>query len=420
MTRSWRIVLPTATLALAILLPAPVQGTDGRIPAFARKYGVSCILCHQPAPRLNAFGEEFAGNGFVMVRGETPVDTMNAADPLLRLQRDLPLAVRMDAYLTGLTESGDGLVATDLQTPWGVKLLTGGQVSDNVSYYMYFYLSERGEVAGLEDAYLQFNDVLGSGVDVIAGQFQISDPLFKRELRLEYEDYNLYRVRVGDTRADLAYERGFMASKGLWSGGDLVVGLVNGQGIAGSTSERLYDTDAWKNTMARFSQDVGSALRVGAFVYTGLERSEGLESDFLVWGPDLTWTVTPQVEVNANFLRRTDENPFFLDRCATGDLRCDAAAGDLETTVDGWLGELIWSPTGPAGRWFFTALYNRIDSDRPVFTVRQGEAAPLDRYETLGVTANWLQARNIRLMGEVGWDFDRERWRFTTGVVTAF
>src|SRR3546814_13507529 len=56
---------------------------------------------------------------------------------------------------------------------------------------------ERGEVAGLEDAYLQFNDVLGSGVDVIAGQFQVSDPLFKRELRLEYEDYMPYRVRVG-------------------------------------------------------------------------------------------------------------------------------------------------------------------------------------------------------------------------------
>ena len=32
----------------------------------------------------------------------------------------------------------------------------------------------------------------------------MSDPLFKRELRLGYEDYQPYRVRVGDTRADLS------------------------------------------------------------------------------------------------------------------------------------------------------------------------------------------------------------------------
>lgn len=51
-------------------------------------------------------------------------------------------------------------------------------------------------MAGLEDAYVQFTDVGGSGVSVIAGQFQVSDPLFKRELRLEYEDYQPYRVRV--------------------------------------------------------------------------------------------------------------------------------------------------------------------------------------------------------------------------------
>lgn len=34
------------------------------IPAFARKYGASCSLCHAPFPRLTAFGERFAANGF--------------------------------------------------------------------------------------------------------------------------------------------------------------------------------------------------------------------------------------------------------------------------------------------------------------------------------------------------------------------
>ncbi|MEQ9400339.1 MAG: hypothetical protein RJQ04_14350 [Longimicrobiales bacterium] len=412
--RATRLTL-VAFLA-ALLMPAPVQAD--RIPSFARKYGVSCALCHQPAPRLNAFGEDFAGNGFMLARGEVPPDTMMAGDPLLRLQRSLPLAVRMDAYLTGLTESGDGVVATDLQTPWGVKILSGGQVSDDVAYYLYFYMSERGEVVGLEDAYLQFNDVLGTGVDVIAGQFQVSDPLFKRELRLEYEDYNPYRVRVGDVRADLAYERGFMASKGLWGGADLVAGLVNGRGLSHASDEKLYDTDGWKNVFGRISQDVGASLRVGGFVYGGTESVEGVESDFLTWGPDMTAVFGSTLEINGGFLRRVDDNPFFLDGCGAADPRCED--GSPETTVDSWLAEAIWAPSGPLGRWFFTGLYNRVTSDRPVFTVRQGESGPLDRYETLGVTASYLKARNIRLLGEVSRDLRLDRWRFTAGVVTAF
>ncbi|MFQ5537999.1 MAG: hypothetical protein ACE5GJ_11185 [Gemmatimonadota bacterium] len=410
--------LLTGVLVAGVTLSG-VPADAHAIPAFARKYRVTCALCHQPMPRLTAFGQQFAGNGFQMARGEAPRDTLNVGDPLLRLQRDLPLAIRVDAYLSSLSESGDGIVATDLQTPWGIKLLSGGQISDDVSYYLYFFLTERGEVAGLEDAYLQFNDVLGTGVDVIAGQFQVSDPMFKRELRLEYEDYNLYRVRVGDVRADVTYDRGLMALYSPWEGGDVVVELVNGQGLSQANEERLYDTDSWKNMAFRFSQDVGF-VRLGAFAYTGLERSSGLESDILIWGPDVTLGLGSKAEVNAQFLRRTDDNPFFLDRCPAGEARCDASTGDTQTTVDAFMTELILSPRGATGSWFFTGLYNRIRSDRPVFTVRQGEPGLLDEYQTVGVGAHYVKARNLRLMGEATWDFERERWRFTAGVVTAF
>lgn len=415
-----RVLRTGALTALLVLLLVPLVPEPAEaIPAFARKYRVSCSLCHQPAPRLTEFGETFAANGFMLARGEVPPDTMSVGDPLLRLQEALPLAVRLDAYVSSYTESGDGIVANDLQTPWGIKLLSGGQVTDKVAYYMYFYMSEHGEVAGLEDAYLQFNDVLGTGVDVIAGQFQISDPLFKRELRLEFEDYNPYRLRVGDIRADLTYDRGFMALYSPWEGGDVAVQLVNGQGLDGTNEEKRYDDDSWKNTGFRFSQSVGP-IRVGAFAYTGLERSQGLESDFLVWGPDATIPLGSRTEVNVQYLRRTDDNPFYLDGCDDDAFGCDPATGELETEVDAWMGELIYAPQGAMGQWFFTALYNRIDADAPIFTVRQGEEGYLDRYETLGVSAHFMTARNLRLMGEATWYLDRERWRFTTGVVTAF
>ena len=71
-----------------------------------------------------------------------------------------------------------------------------------------YFIIEQGELEGLEDAYLQYNGLFGSGVDVIVGQFQVSDPLFKRELRLERADYDIYKVHVGDSQTNLTYDRG--------------------------------------------------------------------------------------------------------------------------------------------------------------------------------------------------------------------
>ena len=82
----FRAALAAAPVLALALAAAPVAAEgDIEIPAFARKYGVSCSLCHAPAPRLTKFGETFAGNGFELRVGEEPPDTMATGDPLLRL-----------------------------------------------------------------------------------------------------------------------------------------------------------------------------------------------------------------------------------------------------------------------------------------------------------------------------------------------
>ncbi len=413
----WRGVA-FAFLAAILLLPT-VPGDADAIPAFARKYRVTCALCHNPFPRLTAFGDQFAANGFMMAPGEVPPDTISVGDPWLQLQRDLPLAIRVEAYMSSLT--GDGAVAADFKTPWGIKLLSGGQVAKNVSYYMYFFLTERGEVAGLEDAYLQFNDILGSGVNLIAGQFQLSDPLFKRELRLQYEDYMPYRVRVGDVRADLTYERGLMAMRSPWPGADLFVQVVNGNGLNQATEELNYSTQTMKNVGLRLSQKLGP-IRLGGYGYAGKEKlANGMESSVRVWGPDATLPLGRMLDLNLQYLHRRDGNPFFLDSCAPGDPRCDYGASDpVRTTVDSYMSELLFLPPWASGRVYFTALYNRIESDRPVFTLRVGEPGFLRLYESVGVTGHYLRSRNLRFMTEVNRDLRTNRFRFTTGVVTAF
>ncbi len=395
-------ILASGMVALLILASPPKEAEA--TPAFARQYDVSCSLCHAPAPRLTAFGEQFAGNGFRFALEEEPRDTVDTGDPLLQLMDGIPLAVRFDAYFRGGT--GSFAPATDFQTPWAVKLLSGGRISDKVSYYMYFFLSERGEVAGLEDALVQFSDVGGSGVDLIVGQFQVSDPLFKRELRLEYEDYQAYRVRVGNARADLTYDRGVLAAFSPWEGADASLQLVNGRGIGEAGDTRTYDSDDGKSLAARLSQELGP-LRLGGFAYYGVESAAEVDNRIVMFGPDLT-VPFGAFELNAQYLRRMDERPFFSDTNPT------------DTEVDMGFAELLWAPEGDAGRWFFTALYNHIDAGSPLFTIRQGEAGMLQSYRSAALGGNYLMARNLRLTGELLYDLEREDFRFVAGFASAF
>lgn len=408
--------------AVTVVLLASSAASAEAIPAFARKYKVSCTMCHGPMPRLNTFGERFAENGFEFLPGEPPRDTLQTGDPLLRLQREIPLAVRVDAYLRTLSRPAESEASTDQQMPWVVKVLSGGQVADRVSYYMYFLVSERGEVAGLEDAYVQFTDVGSSGVSLLVGQFQVSDPLFKRELRLQYEDYQPYRVRVGEARADLTYDRGVMAVWSPRTGTDVAIQVVNGQGLRVASSQRQYDTDPYKNFALRISQELGP-LRLGAFGYFGRERVDGIRSSIRVFGPDATLQLGSAGELNLQFLRRTDGDPFF-DSCSVAAPCPGGATAPFATTVDAAMVELVWWPAGELGRWFVSGLANWIDADAPVVSLRLGEQDSdpgyLTRYRTTSLGLNYLLRRNVRLLGEGGWDFDRDQARLVTGFSLAF
>ncbi|MBM3907076.1 MAG: hypothetical protein FJ363_03245 [Gemmatimonadetes bacterium] len=408
----------TVLLVALSFLPADAHA----IPAFARKYRVSCSMCHAPAPRLNTFGENFAGNGFEMAVGEPARDTVDTGDPLLRLPNSLPLAVRFEAYQRFLTDRRAGDAAVDQQTPWIVKVLSGGQVADKISYYMYFLLTERGEVAGLEDAYVQFTDIKGSGVSLIVGQFQVSDPAFKRELRLHYDDYQPYRVKVGRVASDLTYDRGLMA---LWSpraGTDITAEVVTGDGLNHANSARQYDTDNNKNFALRISQDIGR-LRVGVFGYTGKQGAGAASSTMRVFGPDATVPLGSMGELNVQALRRWDSNPF-LGSCTVANPCLGNRTAPFSTTVDAAMAEVILWPQGPAGQWFVTGLLNYVDASAPVVSLRIGERgddpSTVSQYTTGTFGLHYLLKRNVRLMGETTWDFERDRARLIAGINLAF
>lgn len=398
--------LKIALLFVLIVFLANIPASA--IPAFARKYQMSCKTCHSPIPRLKDYGNTFAGNGFRLADQDAPRYNMETGDRLLSLIRDFPIAVRMDGYLSYdyYAESEEGI--TDFKTPYGVKLLTGGELSNRLSYYFYFYLFEHGEVAGIEDAYLQYNDLFNIDLDIYAGQFQVSDPLFKRELRLTLEDYYIYTVTPGLSDISLKYDKGIMVTYGTDFGLSIVGEVINGNGIGDAENGWQFDKDKYKNIMGRISQDIGNSLRVGAFVYSGKEEligppDEDRTNRVLIWGPDLTININDIVELNGQYVFRSDSRVLFLEE----DL---SPMNDANT--NGGFAELIFTPKGDESRWYLTGLYNFADSD----------VEGLD-YQSVSFHGGYLLRRNVRLVSEITYNFsekNREFWRGSVGFVAAF
>lgn len=366
------------------------------IPAFARKYNMSCQTCHSPFPKLKPYGDEFAGNGFVLGDKDAPRYFIETGDEQLSLLREIPLAIRLEGYVTYNNLKSEKF---DFSAPYLIKLLSGGALTNNISYYFYFFFSERGEVAGLEDAFLMFNNLLNQDLDLYLGQFQVSDPLFKRELRLTFEDYQIYRVKPGLTRANLTYDRGLMLTYGLPTGTDLVLEVLNGTGIGSANSFRIFDDDNYKNFFGRFSQDIIDNIRVGLFGYYGKENLEDnlqrkFTNTFSMWGPDLTIKLKDKLEFNFQYAQRKDE-------------QAEYNLKNLKTK--GLFSELIFTPKGDESKWYAVALYNWVDSD-------------FDNLDYISSTLSlgYLIRRNIRLIGEYTYNIEKKYGQFAVGIVSAF
>ncbi|MEJ5166922.1 MAG: hypothetical protein WHV67_07840 [Thermoanaerobaculia bacterium] len=378
------------------------------IPAFARKYQYSCTTCHAPAPHLKPFGEEFAANGFKLTdeTQEPKRATIDTGDPILKLLREFPLAARIEGFAA---YKEDAKAEADFQWPWAFKILSGGAISDKVSYYFY-YIIEKGGESGLEDAYLQFNKPFGLPLDLIFGQYQISDPIFKRELRLERNDYMIYKVTPGYSNIKLTYDRGISIIPDLKGALDLSIGIFNGSGLKEAEGDlNDYDTDRDKSLSLRLAKEIGP-LRVGLFGYYGKEEKilyetpeyyESTKNKVTYFGPDLVINFSENFQINLQYLKRKDTKGIYEY------LFDGAEVGEMNTK--GGFAEILWLPAGLEGRYAFSILYNNIDSDDENSI-----------YENASLTFNYLIARNIRFLSEFQRDIEKKKNSLILGVSAAF
>ena len=366
------------------------------IPAFARKYQMTCKTCHSPFPKLKDYGDEFAGNGFVIKDKDAPRYYVDTGDSFLSLLREIPVALRLEGFFT---YNNAATKQWDFTSPYVLKILSGGEITKNIAYYFYFFFSERGEVAGIEDAFLMFNNLFGSEVDLYVGQFQVSDPLFKRELRLTFEDYQVYRVRPGESDINLTYDRGVMFTYGFPTGTDFTLEVLNGSGIGEANIFRNFDNDKYKNLVFRVSQDLGDHLRIGGFSYFGKEEKQEVGNSLWMLAADATVRAAP-FELNLQYVERRDNNPYFITDFTE------------PTQTRGGFAELVYRPKGDDSKWYLAELVNWVNSE-------------LDELDYASATFHYgrMLRRNIRATAEFTYVFDsvyEDHGRFAVGLITAF
>ena len=374
------------------------------MPAFARQYDVSCVTCHSAFPRLNEFGEWFAGNNMRMPQWRDTM--MDSSDELLALPKTFPLAIRAQAFVqgrdgeevdyeTGPTDNGSSF---DIQAPYLIKLLSSAPLSDNISYYFYAIFAEKGgngEVI-VEDAWFSYADIAGSGVNGMLGQFQVSDLMFPREVRLTFQDFYAYRA------AGITYDRGIILDRELGPV-ELALGFTNGNGISENITinspgyrrpDHMFDNDSSKNVFGRLGGEIGP-VGFGLFGLMGEQRSAtgfagaergGRDTDKIIYGIDLSGSIGARAHWFAQLLWNRWEE--FLD-------------ADPGVDYD-WFGGFAGVDFVMNDRWALSLLYNYADASDFDDTGTLYEGIDIN---SLTFGASYYFMRNVKAVLELNVDF---------------
>ncbi|MCW8935582.1 MAG: hypothetical protein OQK98_12725 [Gammaproteobacteria bacterium] len=390
-------VLSVFLLILSVLM---IPTKSQAMPAFARTYNMSCTACHSAFPRLNEFGEQFTSDNFRLPNWKD--STLDSGDDMLALPSTIPLGIRAQAFVqsreaeTVDISTGESISAdTDFQSPYLIKLLSSAPLSDHISYYFYAILAEKGDNGSVivEDAWFSHDDVFGTNIGMMLGQFQVSDLMFPRETRLTFQDFMVYRM------AGLTYDRGVVFD---YAAGpvDLSFGLVNGNGIKQNHTinspgyqrpDHLFDNNDNKAVFGRLGGEV-AGVNVGLFGYSATQKNAigvaGMDSgnrdtDKISYGIDLSGKAGNNTYWFAQFLQNDWDD--FINT----------------NTEYSWFGSFVGIDYIHSDRWAYSFLYNYADANdlKNTDTVYEG----ID-INSVTLSASYYFMRNVKGVIELNYD----------------
>jgi len=171
-------LLPVCVPWLAVIFALTAQPARG-IPAFARKYGTSCLTCHTIYPKLNPFGEAFRRNGYRFpgvdsdaVKHETIALGQDAAKKQFpnsvwpgAVPASIPIALGFDGQAVfhpkasaGGTQADNGAKVNLTDLVGEAHVWAGGSFDDQITFFGQVTTDDTG--TSIEQASVHFNDLL--------------------------------------------------------------------------------------------------------------------------------------------------------------------------------------------------------------------------------------------------------------------
>jgi hypothetical protein len=226
------------------------------VPIFAERYGLSCSACHTAVPDLNAFGNAFRRNGFVL--------------PNAPRHKYFPIALRFqETYMKDLPQSGTRRFNA-------LAILIGSfnfGPAQSYSFFSRYFFGSQGAPGSLYYSYIQHVNIQ-SGFFERAGLFNL--PLIANATqRLDaITSQPAYTYEVGHSTANFADPRwGLMFGQRtdrveaeVALSGDEYHGAAYG---APTPPGDLAEAFAQPEIFASATFGIGSQLRVGALMLDG-------------------------------------------------------------------------------------------------------------------------------------------------------
>ncbi|MGC8580481.1 MAG: hypothetical protein ACP5JP_10015 [bacterium] len=261
-------------IVMVFMLSLMVSDNALAIPAFARKYGFTCTMCHTAYPKLNDFGQRFRDNGYQIPGQEGFEKNVFEIAP--------PISLRTT---TGMTIYGTQQGTTAGFNVYGLDLLSAGVLHKNISFLLIYtpridepsadYTGPNNgnnpsQLGSLESANIIFSNIVQDAFNIRIGRFEPAYQAFSSHrsfyIMEPYEVYTFTSPSNGFVFAD--NQIGIEASGHFKTGFKYAAGVVNGTG--GNPDNSTFK-DVYINLFQTFGKGDGQSAgqRIGVFGYYG-------------------------------------------------------------------------------------------------------------------------------------------------------
>ena len=270
--KKYMLTFPIAMLVLLIL----AQDTMA-IPAFARKYGFNCNMCHTAYTKLNDFGQRYRDNGYQVPGQEGHEKSV--------LDTSTPIAMRLTLGYSAY-DNADG--KTNGFNLLGFDFFAAGVLHKNISFLLIytprldepgadFSGNDAGQPGALESVSLIFSNVIQDALNLRIGRFEPGYHVFssKRSYYL-FQPYEIYSFTSPLNNYSFDDNQiGIEATGHFRSGLKYAAGFINGNG---AFADNNANKDMYGNLVYTFGAGDGQSAgqRIGVFGYYGWQPTADL------------------------------------------------------------------------------------------------------------------------------------------------